>query len=150
METIREGTNIRRAVSNDIPLIYSLGKKTEELNFSPSMKFHDRGELREFVKKPKTNILLVAEKENKIIGFLYAKIVSKTWCILDNLAVEETYRGKGIGHMLLNHFYSILRANKISYLQVLEEIHHKKTREFWKKQGFKEEKVFVWADKSIK
>ena len=150
MRTKKEEVNIRRAALKDIQAIYCLGRKTEELNFSPNMRFHDKIELKEFVKKPETNILLVAEIENKVVGFLYAKIVSKTWCILDNLAVDEDYRGKGAGHLLLDHFYAILKKKKISYLQVLEEIHHKKTRDFWKKQGFREEKVFVWADRWIR
>jgi N-acetylglutamate synthase-like GNAT family acetyltransferase len=141
---------IRKAAAADIPLIYSLGRKTEELNFSPKMSFHDKAELKKFVKKTNTNILLVAETGDRIVGFLYAKIISRTWCILDNLAVEQAHQGKGIGHLLLNNFYNILKKKKISYVQVLEEIHHRKTRDFWKNQGFKEEKVFVWADKSIK
>lgn len=146
----KEEISIRRANLKNILQVYSLGKRTEELNFSGGMKFHDKSELIEFVKNPDTNILLVAKIDEDIVAFLYAKIVSKTWCILDNLAVEHKYRGRGIGHLLLNYFYKILKDKKISYVQVLEEIHHKKTRDFWKKQGFKEEKVFVWADKSLR
>jgi GNAT superfamily N-acetyltransferase len=104
----------------------------------------------EFVKKPKYNILLVAESCEEIIGFLYAKIVSKTWCILDNLVVDKKYREEGIGNLLVEDLYKILKSKKINYVQILEDIHHKKTREFWKKKWFKEEKIFVWADKVLR
>ncbi|MBS3074972.1 hypothetical protein J4429_00775 [Candidatus Pacearchaeota archaeon] len=40
--------------------------------------------------------------------------------------------------------------NKINYIQILEDLHNKKTRKFWKDKGFKEEKTFVWADKILK
>lgn len=141
---------VRHAKLSDIDMIYALGRKTEELNFSPNMRFHDKIELKEFVKKPKDNILLAADCDGKIAGFLYAKIVSRTWCILDNLAVEKEFRGHGIGNSLLHEFYTILKKRKVHYVQVLEEIHHKKTRKFWHDRGFKEEKIFVWADKMIK
>ena len=141
---------IRRAKFSDVKDIYKLGKSTEELSFSPDMIFHDRIELKEFIKKPKENILLVASLDNKLAGFLYAKIASHTWCILDNLAVDKKYRNHGIGNSLLHEFYKILKKMKVHYIQVLEEVHHKKTRKFWHDKGFREEKVFVWADKMIK
>ena len=83
-------------------------------------------------------------------GFLYAKIVSKTWCILDNLVVDKKYRKHGMGGLLVDELYKILKKDKIGYVQVLEEIYHKNTRKFWKDNGFKEEKLFVWADRVIK
>ena len=61
----------------DINSIYELGKATEELNFSPDMIFHDKVELREFVRKPSENILLVAgiivcpKKRSSHHGFSY-------------------------------------------------------------------------------
>jgi len=114
------------------------------------MNFHDKIELKEFIKNKKDNVLLVSIFDKKIVGFLYAKIVSKTWCILDNLVVSEEFREQGIGSLLLDKFYKILKNKKINYVQILEDIHHKKTRKFWKEKGFKEERVFIWADKLIK
>jgi N-acetylglutamate synthase-like GNAT family acetyltransferase len=140
---------IRRAKLGDIEDIFCLGKKTKELNFSKKMQFHDKIELKQFIKNSRENILLVATIDNIIVGFLYAKIVSKTWCILDNLVVDKKNREEGIGSLLIEELYKILKSKKINYVQILEEIHHKKTREFWKKKGFKEEKVFIWADKII-
>jgi len=69
--------------------------------------------------------------------------------MLDNLAVDEGYRGKKISDLLLKNLYNYLRKNKVNYIQVLEEEHHKKTREFWKHQGYKETKQFIWAEKTI-
>ena len=141
---------IQRAKLADINAIYRLGKETKELEFSKKMNFHDKIELKEFILKEKDNILLVAEIDKKVVGFLYAKIVSKIWCLLDNLVVNKKFRNHGIGTFLLNNFYEILKKNKISYVQILEDIHQKKTRKFWKEKGFKEEKIFVWADRVIK
>lgn len=141
---------IRNAKISDISQVYLIGKGAKELEFSKKMNFHDKSELTEFILNKKDNIFLVAAKKEEIIGFLYAKIVSKTWCILDNLVVEKEYRDQGIGSLLLDEFYKNLKNKKISYIQILEDVHHKKTRKFWKDKGFKEEKVFIWADKVIK
>ena len=143
------GIKIRRGKIKDISQIYNLGKHAKELEFSKKMNFHDRLELKEFVTKTKDNILLVSIIGNKIVGFLYAKIVSREWCILDNLVVKEEFREHGVGSLLLQDLCEILKKKKVNYLQLLEDIHHKKTREFWKKKGFKEEKKFIWADKKI-
>ena len=141
---------IRTARKKDIGPIYELGKKTLELSFSKEMTFHDKSEFKEFISHPKDNILLIAEREGEVIGFLYAKIISRTWCLLDSLTVKREYRKHGIGTQLLTGLYKMLKEDKVTYVQILEQINQKKTRRFWREQGFKEEKVFIWADRRLK
>lgn len=144
---------IRRAKEKDINKIIKIGSELEDaLKASKSNKchFHERLEFIEFIKKPKENILLVAEYNKQVIGFLYAKILTKDWCMIDNLAVEKEFQNEGVGTHLLNELYNILNNKKIAYLQCLIEINHKKTRKFWKDRGFKEGKTFVWVDKFLK
>ena len=140
---------IRIAKKADIEAICQIGKKAPELSFSKEMSFHDKSEFVEFVKHPKENILLVAEVKGQIVGFVYAKIMSKTWCLLDSLAIKKQYQNQGIGTQLLEETYKILKKNKVTYIQILEQINKKKTRLFWKKQGFKEKQAFIWADKNL-
>lgn len=138
---------IRKARKEDINQIFKLGEQIPELKFSKK-HFHEKFELKQFT-KGNDNIFLIAEFNKEILGFIYAKILTKDWCMLDNLVVDEKYREHGIGTILLNELYKILKKQKVSYVQILEEIHHKNTRNFWKDKGFKEEKVFVWADKIL-
>ncbi len=144
---------IRKAKLSNVEGIYTLGLKTEELEFSSEFPFHEKSELREFISKPRENILLVALVDKKIVGFIYSKILSRRgdgWCMLDNIAVLKKYRNHGIGTFLLNKTCDELKKRKIFYVQILEEFHHKKTRKFWKHRGFKEKKVFIWAEEVIK
>ncbi len=144
---------IRKAKLSDVDRIYYLGLKIEELEFSSEFPFHEKYELREFLSRPKDNILLLVVVKKKIVGFIYAKILARRnggWCMLDNIAVLRKYRGQGIGSSLLKKLYKDLKKRKINYVQILEEIHHKKTRAFWKSRGFKEKKVFIWAEEIIK
>jgi len=145
--------NIRKAKFSDASAIYHLGKKIHELDFSRKLPFHGLSEMKEFISHPKENILFVAEENDKIIGFIFAKILSHHaggWCMLDNLAVEKHHRHKHIATQLLHALYSELKKKKVWYVQILEEIHHEKTRAFWKREGYKETKSFLWAEKAVR
>lgn len=144
---------IRRAQKKDIDKIFNLGCRLEDALKASNQKwehFHKKSEFFEFIKKPEKNILLVAETEGKFVGFIYAEIAGKNWCRLDNIAVDKKYQNKKIGTKLLNELYKILRKKKISYIQLLTEIHHKQTKKFWKNKGFKEGKTLVWFDRYLK
>ena len=143
---------IRKAQNSDVHGIYLLGQKIQELNFSKKWHFHELSEIKEFIKFKKENVFLIAIEDKRIVGFVYAKILSHHaggWCMLDNLAVEKHERQQGIGSELLHELYLELKKRKVKYVQVLEEIHHKKTRSFWKSKGYRETKTFVWAEKII-
>ena len=136
----------------DANVIYSLGKKVHELDFSRKYPFHERSEIREFIRKSRENIFLVAKLDGKVVGFIYGRILACSaggWCMLDNIAVDKAHRYHGIGTLLLKEFCDILERKKVHYVQVLEEVHHKSTREFWKKKGFMETKTFLWAERRI-
>ncbi len=145
-----EKVKILQAEKKDLEEVLKLGRKFEDSLKASKLKkahFHEKKEFLEFIKNPEENVFLAAKIDNKIVGFIYAKILSHDWCMIDNLAVNEKYQKHGIGSMLLEKLCEILKKRKISYIQILEEIHHKKTRKFWRDKGFREEKVFVWADK---
>jgi ribosomal protein S18 acetylase RimI-like enzyme len=150
---IRENVKILQAGKEDIDDILRLGKKFEDALKASRLKrahFHEKEEFLDFIKNPRENVFLVAKVDKKLAGFIYARILSEDWCMIDNLAVEKEYQKRGIGTMLIEELYKILQKRKISYIQILEEIHHKQTRKFWHDKGFREEKVFVWADKWLK
>jgi len=144
---------IRKAKLSDVDGIYNLGLKTEELEFSSEFPFHEKSELKEFILNSKENILLVAILNTRVIGFIYSKILSRRgdgWCMLDNVAVLKKYRYHGVGTSLLEKTCLELKKRRVYYVQLLEELHHKKTRKFWKHRGFKEKKIFVWAEEMIR
>ena len=131
--------------------IYRLGKSIKELNFSKKYPFHELSEIKEFIKKPKENIVFIAKENNKITGFLYARILSHHaggWCMLDNLAVSKESRNNGIATELLHRLYKELKKRKINYIQILEA-NNKKTKKFWKQKGYKKTKTFIWCEKTI-
>ncbi len=143
---------IIRAADRDSRPIYLLGKRVHELDFSSKYPFHGLSEIREFIRKPSENVLLVAKKDGQTVGFVYAKILSHHaggWCMLDNLAVERKHRNQGIARGLLRALYANIRKRKVHYVQILEDERSRKTRKFWKKQGYRETKTYIWAEKMV-
>ena len=140
---------IRKAKLSDIPSIEKLGRKTKEFVVSKKIRFYEREELEDWIKNPANNTFLIALKGNKVVGFLFSKIISPHWAMADNLVVSEKHRNNGIGNLLLNKYYQILQENKISYISGLVGIDYFPIRKFWKKMGFNEGKAFIWIEKFL-
>jgi ribosomal-protein-alanine N-acetyltransferase len=116
-----KNTTIRSAVPEDLPRILEIERqssgaaqwKADEyermLSRGPSLSAH---------------VVLVAEEEGAvraIHGFLAAKEVAGEWEI-ENLAVRETARRRGVGLRLLHEFLQLVhrRKGKAIYLEVRE------------------------------
>lgn len=140
---------INRAKKEDVAAIFELGQKIPELKYSKDSPFCEILEVDEWVADQKINIILTAKLGNKLVGFLIAKMLSKSWCALDDIAVAKKFRGQGIGNKLLNKLYDILKKKKINYINVLIGASYKRVRAFWRAKGFKETKKFVWAEKDL-
>lgn len=140
---------IRRARKGDIEGICRLGLAMPELAVSERTVFYGDKELFEWVTRQDQNILLVAEEGEAVIGFLFAKIISKEWCMLDNIGVEAAHRGRGIGSLLLKELEGILKIANVNYVQGLVRNDLPGVADFWKKRGYREGNSFVWMEKEI-
>jgi ribosomal protein S18 acetylase RimI-like enzyme len=92
---------------------------------------------------------LVAENEKNIIGFLYAHIIDNDWCMIDNVAVLKSHRNKGIGTLLIDHFFNEAKEQKITYASLLTEENNAPLKSFWNSKGFEEDKSFIWYGRKI-
>jgi len=140
--------SIHRARPQDVNSVYRLVTSISEFAASGETRFFKREELKEWIGR-RDSVVLVAQDKGNIIGFLFAKIISKHWCMLDSIAVNPRYRNKGIGKQLLDKLYAILKRKGVDYMQGLVDVGQGKTRAFWKKRGFKEGNSFVWIEKYL-
>ena len=89
-----------------------------------------------------SRLLLVAEEDDKIVGYLYGILnyadganlndVAK----LDALYVEKEYRNRNIANSLINEFKKWALENKVYVLQVGVCSGNFKARNLYEKQGF--------------
>ena len=99
--------------------------------------------------------MVLAEEDNKPIGFLSIKNHSEHCSEVYVMGVLKEFHGEGVGTALLNKAESLLSKNGIEFLQVKtlskerDCPFYNKTRSFYQNYGFKDIEVFptLW-DKS--
>jgi len=86
---------------------------------------------------------IVAERLQKIIGFIIGVKTSPDKAKILMLSVSEFYRKKNVGSTLLNRFISEIVTEKVGIVELEVRTDNKKAIEFYKKHGF------IIADKKI-
>ncbi|GEM_PF-1331328 len=88
-------------------------------------------------------ILLVAEERGKVVGYTKLKIKNrwkafkeKKEIYINDIAVIENCRGKGIGSKLLNETEKYAKGENIGFLTLKADSENLKTLRFYKKHGF--------------
>ncbi len=81
---------------------------------------------------------LVAEKEDKVIGFVVVVLTPEGESRIFALAVDSRYRGKGVGRALLKVAFSMLRQIKIGYVRLEVRVSNQVAERLYRSMGFME------------
>ena len=89
----------------------------------------------------RNTIILVAERDGDIIGFITAHIETLPWFkpstgLLGSCWVNEKERDCGVGRQLVNHAESWLKKRKVINIQVCWDSGNKVANGFWTKNGY--------------
>lgn len=147
---------IRKATLKDVPVLVRLLK---ELNEEHDQMVAKNPKLKKYILKKKQNvevfskkafiktikskegILLLAEDDNKIAGYLEGAVRQPKTCI-DKIAsmwdifVEKDYRGIGISNMLKEETFRIFRKKGAKYIELNLSIINTRAHSIYKKWGF--------------
>ncbi|MFC1690780.1 GNAT family N-acetyltransferase [Nanoarchaeota archaeon] len=149
---------IRKARLKDIPSMFPLWldlmKQHEKIDH-----FHyelGKGSKEIFKKWIRSNIYsknalyLVAEDNNKIVGYIGGRIEKRPLCfkIKENgyvlaAVVSRKYQNKGIGKKLTNEMLAWFKTKKVKFVELHANSKNKKGILAWKKMGFKENKKIM-------
>jgi GNAT superfamily N-acetyltransferase len=84
--------------------------------------------------------LLVASREQTVIGFIHAEIVDdlveEEKVEIKVLVVSEKYRGQNIGHALVEEIREWARINRLGTLYLSCNILRERAHEFYHREGF--------------
>ena len=124
-----ENTVIRRMKQEDLDEVTALEKATFTIPWS-------RESFRQELERNVAARYLVAESEGKIIGYAGA------WIILDeshitNIAVAESYRGRGVGRKLTQALLQLLSNLGASYATLEVRVSNSSARALYKKYNFR-------------
>lgn len=96
--------------------------------------------------------LLVAEIDNKIIGYLYGFIyqIPNIWnepvAILDALFIEEKYRRNGYASMLIEEFKVFAKENGACRIELKVVTNNKCALKLYEKHNFEETKKYMYLE----
>jgi ribosomal protein S18 acetylase RimI-like enzyme len=95
-------------------------------------------------------ILFVAEKNGEICGFVSGFIISRNPQLsvevvgkVDNIYVDESARGMGIGTGLLGNLFEYFKNNNVNFYEISCDIQNPDALRLYKKLGFVEQKVML-------
>lgn len=134
---------IREATKNDLPIILELINLKAEFDGCPQSVAATLQKLEAtlFCENP-IELILLAEIENKIIGFasyhrIYSTFLAQTCLWLDDIYLKPEYRGHGIGRALFKHLCQIAQENNCGRIDWTVAIKNSRGINFYKKLGAK-------------
>jgi len=145
---------IRKALISDFKTMYRIGCQTPEMQVNYNDPFMERDDFRSRI-LDKTNVFLVAEEDDKIIGFICANASDKDrplkdeWACLVYIVVIPEFRKHGIATLLYNECTKTLKKRGITHLYALADGNTQAIQNFLKKAGFRTGKKIVWMDRKL-
>jgi ribosomal protein S18 acetylase RimI-like enzyme len=89
-----------------------------------------------------TQQLIVGVQEDRIVGFCSLTLKNNFWKAgrignVDELVVDENYRGQGIGKKLMSKIEEIATGNQCSQIELDSSFHRKEAHRFYERIGYK-------------
>ena len=139
---------VRDASLADIPAIFTMGHSDVAFTVSDRIRFYEKAELQEWIASPKDNILLVlvADSSSDLAGFLFCKIMSYHWAMLDNFYIQPSFRGQHCDGLLMEELAKRLRQRRIAYLTALTANDQPALARYLKRHGFRTASLYQWNE----
>ena len=140
---------IRKAISSDakeyLSFLHKLDSQTSFMLFEPGERKSSEEEIKRRIEDSmKNSLLLVAQNEGKIVGFLSAgrgtvnRIKHSAYVVT---GILEDYRGKGIGRKLFEELDKWAVENELIRLELTVMVPNEGAVALYKKMGYKIEGI---------
>ena len=146
----KEIITVRPAERKDLDVIVNLTLRLKKLNeeFDPlyTVKPNAEEEAKDYISKSfddENVIMLVAEADGKVVGFVRALIKTRMFYqpdvegVISDLYVLPAYRRKGVGDKLLDEVAKLLKARGVKILAAEFPPYNTIAVSFYEKRGFK-------------
>ena len=135
-------THIRPAILKDVPALAHLLAQlfSQEAEFAPDLAAQARG-LSLIIGEPNTGRILIAERDGKPVGmvnllYTVSTALGERGAILEDMVVDKTCRGGGIGAMLLAKAIEAARADGCRRITLLSDHDNHRAHAFYGRFGF--------------
>jgi len=147
---------IRKASEKDIPRLITLLEQVAAIHnnarpdlFKANSKKYNENDLKDLLCDPKVTIFVAADKDDVAVGYIFCMLSEykdhaimqdgKTLYI-DDLCVDESQRGKGIGKMLFERARAYAREQGCRNITLNVWAGNDGARRFYENLGMKEQK----------
>lgn len=147
---------IRKATINDFDEILRLNKALfdyeAQFKHDYNVNWPDETAGKDYFKKKfedSNSLIFVAEKDSRIIGYILAFISTYSYrsinpiCEIENMFIEEKYRKKGIGKMLIEKVREEAKTRNVKRLRVGAIVQNEQAIKFYMSQGFSDVNLFL-------
>lgn len=145
--------NIRLAKENDYVAVMKIMSQVQDMHvqWRPDIyKYNDKLFTKEiFETIVKGDTFFVAESNNAVVGVLEITFrhiespahVTRDVIFIDTMAIDEAYRGKGIGHLMFE-FLKVMKTEKsMDGIELQVNARNVAAYEMYKKYGFTEKSI---------
>ena len=144
--------NIRRAELKDVDELILLLKQlfSLEADFEFDAEKQQKGLV--LLLDSKEAVILVAEADEKVIGMCTMQILISTVegarvGLIEDMVVDERYRGKGVGAILLKTMEIEAVSLGLSRIQLLADLENKPALEFYQKNNWQKTQLICYRKK---
>ena len=127
-------------------------RKLSKLNKNKTDKKAEKNFIKEYEKlfENKKSVLLVAEENKKIIGYLTGEIIKWWWsdnppklALINDIGVIESHKKKGIAERLLKEFEKWTKPKKVYALSINVWAKNIPAYTFYKKHKFEDYNIYM-------
>jgi ribosomal protein S18 acetylase RimI-like enzyme len=139
---------IRSAIRDDIKQITELCNSDPQNLLGDSENKYDEKDIEDYLNN-RLNRIWVCELNEEIIGVLITQFW-KNYVYLHTIVVDEKYRGKGIGKMLMDCMENLAKEQGKYVIELYTEVKNKKMQNLIKKREYKKGDKFIFYSKNLK
>ena len=98
------------------------------------------------------HIIMFAEIDNKIIGYIYGYLIKQNGILINNTSkidaiyVDEEYRGNKVGEELIKKFKDWSKEKKVKTIEIDVCAQNERAKKLYSNNNFKEKKITMAAD----
>lgn len=142
---------IRKGKISDLKELLKFLNETPELQSSKGEKTYTRAWVKDSLTDKDRNLVLIAEENNKIIGFLIAELwKKKKSSFFADIFVKPEYRKQGIATKLKDKYEKICKKLGLKTIVGLVLVTNKKMYKLMEKRGYKRGNKFYFYEKRLK
>ncbi len=109
--------------------------------------------VKELIKSNQAQVLVALDKE-EVVGYSISYIQfyppvfkQRVYGLINDLAIKETHRRKGLGEQMLFKMFQWFKSHGLERIELRVSVRNKIGYSFWKKHGFKDYQHILYLER---